>query len=292
MFYMSESKPIQMSPIGKDFPRSPYTLSERMVHAAREVALEGDVVVAWRAPRIDLKHEFVSQEPTPESPALVRAEFLPSAKQFFEHCGLDSSRINPVPLGEGFTHIVFSYTSPEGRAQVVKVSKPETAGLMNKGRRDESENISLITKYFSAFAVPTEIRSDPTTGKYVIIQDAVKGAPITNKSQTPEIDAQLAELMKCNRRLMKDTGHSMDFIGVPGFLSWARHQFKKFFERTSVFEISNLLLDQEGKIRIIDYDMLRFRNVTPKQAAISRLGFNMNRFVMKSYFNLDMKPKV
>lgn len=292
MFCMSEAKPTLMPPIGKDFPRSPYTLSERMVHAVREVAQEGDVVVAWRAPRIDLQHELVPQEPTPESPALVRAEFLPSAKKFFENCGLDPARINPVPLGEGFTHVVFSYTSPEGRAQVVKVSKPETEGLMNKGRRDESENINLITKYFGAFAVPTEIRSDPTTGKYVIIQDAVKGAPITNKSQTPEIDAQLAELMKCNRRLMKDTGHSMDFIGVPGFLSWARHQFKKFFERTSVFEISNLLLDEQGKIRIIDYDMLRFRNVTPKQAMISRLGFNMNRFVMKSYFNLDMKPKV
>lgn len=91
---------------------------------------------------------------------------------------------------------------------------------------------------------------------------------------------------------MKDTGNSMDFIGVPGFFSWARHQVRKFFEQKSVFDLSNLILDGQGKIRIIDYDMLRFRNVTPKQAFISRLGFNMNRFVMKSYFNLDMKPKV
>jgi hypothetical protein len=272
-------------------PKKP-KLAERLVHAVRELAREGDIVEEARQPKINIKHEYVVTPATPEAPAQVKAEFLPSAKQFFENCGLDASRINPVPLGEGLAHIVYAYTSPEGKAQVIKISKPESTGLMNQGRRDESENIRLITKYFGQFAVPTEIRSDPTTGRYVIIQDAIEGKPITNKSQTPEIDAQLQELMRCNRRLMKETGSSMDFLGVPGAWSWARHQFRRFFTRTSEFEVSNLLVDPQGKIRIIDYDMLRFRKISLRQRAISNLGFTANRFVMNAYFGVDMKPKV
>lgn len=279
--------------MGEVMSGTPFSLVERMAHAAREVAREGsEAADAAREPRVALHQSLIEHTVSPEAPSQIRAEFLPSAKLFFENCGLDSSRIDPIPIGEGYNHMVFAYHSPESVEKVIKIPKPETQGLMNKGRRDESENIHVITKYFSQFTVPTEIRSDPATGKYLIIQNVVEGDPITNKSQTPEIDVQLAELMRCNRRLMKDTGHSMDFVGVPGIVSWARHQFHQFFERTSVFEISNLILDTQGKIRIIDYDMLRFRNVSPRQGFISRLGFNVNRFIMKTYFGVDMKPKV
>lgn len=268
-------------------------LAERMARAAREVAdIDRKPIEPIRLPLVRLKKDALTHTPvSPETTSAVRAVFLPSAVQFFEHCGLDASRINPAPIGEGLNHLVFSYDNPNGTKQVVKVTKPETLGLQNKGRRDESENITLITKYFSQFAVPTEIRSDPATGKYVIIQNAVEGEPITNKSHTPDIDRQLEALMRCNRDLMKNTGHSMDFIGVPGFLSWARHQFRKFFVRQSVFEISNLILDDHGKIRIIDYDMLRFKNVSPRQKAISYMGYAANKAVMRLYFDQHMKPK-
>lgn len=268
------------------------SLPERMARAAREVAQMGEEKPQLRLPLVRLKRDELTQVAvSPEADSQVRAVFLPSAITFFENCGLDASRINPAPIGEGLNHLVFSYDNPNGTKQVVKVTKPETLGLQNKGRRDESENITLITKYFSQFAVPTEIRSDPATGKYVIIQKSVEGTPITNKSHTPDIDRQLEELMRCNRRLMKDTGHSMDFIGIPGFFSWARHQFRKFFVKQSVFEISNLILDPEGKIRIIDYDMLRFRNVSPRQKITSYLGYTANKVAMKLYFDQDMKPK-
>lgn len=269
------------------------SLSERMARAAREVAdIDRKPIEPLRVPLVRLKKdEMTHMIVSPETNAEVRAVFLPSAVTFFENCGLDVSRIDPVPMGEGLNHIVFSYANPDGRKQVVKVSKPETIGLQNNGRRDESENITLIKKYFSQFAVPTEIRSDPSTGKYLVLQDEVHGDPITNKSHTPNIDRQLSELMRCNSRLMKDTGHTMDFFGVPGFFSWARHQFRQFFVHNSTFEISNLILDPEGKIRIIDYDMLRFRNSSPRQKIVYMLGYTANKIAMKAYFGLDMKPK-
>lgn len=268
-------------------------LAERMARAAREVAdIDRKPIEPIRLPLIRLKKDELTHTPAShETPSEVRAVFLPSAVQFFEHCGLDASRINPAPIGEGFNHLVFSYDNPNGTKQVVKVVKPETLGLMNKGRRDESENITLITKYFSQFAVPTEIRSDPTSGKYLIIQNEVHGTPITNKSHTPDIDRQLTELMRCNRNLMNDTGHTMDFFGVPGFFSWVRHQFRQFFTHKSTFEISNLILDDQGKVRIIDYDMLRFKHVSPRQKAISYLGYAANKAVMRLYFDQHMKPK-
>jgi hypothetical protein len=220
-----------------------------------------------------------------------KAEFLPSTKLLFNAVDVDASRVNPVPLGEGLNHIVFSYASPDGRQRVVKIPRESTQGMMVGGHTDERENIDLVQKYFPQYAVPTEILTDQNTGAYVITQDVVKGTPITNKSRTKEIDMQLKDIMKANGKLMKETGHSMDFVGVPGFLSWVKHQYKKIFTRTSVFEVSNLLVGDDGKIRIVDYDMLRFKNISLKQRFISDLGYATNFYIMKWYFGVNVKGK-
>lgn len=218
-----------------------------------------------------------------------KAEFLPDTVSFFHRCGIDATLVNPVPMGEGLNHVVFEYMSKEGGKKVIKVPRESTKGMMNNGTHDERENITLVMKYFPDFAVPTQIKIDPDTKNYIVVQDAVEGTPVTNKSQTNEIDMQLQEIMKANRLLMKETGFSMDFVGLTGVMGWAKHQFKQFFTRKSVFEVSNLLVDAKGNIRIIDYDMLRLNNVSLYQGLVARAGFGINYYLMKWYFGVDMK---
>jgi len=176
--------------------------------------------------------------------------------------------------------------------KVIKIPRESTIGMMNSGRNDERENIALAMKYFPNFAVPTEVRTDIDSGKYIVVQDAVEGPPVTNMSQTKEITVQLQEIMKANRLLMKETGHSMDFVGLPGFVGWAKKQFRKFFLHTSVFEISNLLIDDTNRIKIIDYDMLRLQTVPFTKRVVSNLGFRVNYYLLKWYFGVDMKKQM
>ncbi len=61
--------------------------------------------------------------------------------------------------------------------------------------------------------------------------------------------------------------------------------------RKSVFEVSNLLVDENsGKVYIIDYDLFNFgKKPSLKKRLISSFGFFINRIMMKHYFAVDIK---
>lgn len=220
-----------------------------------------------------------------------KAEFLPATAEFFRNCGIDPNYVNPTPLGEGLTNVVFAYIAPDGSNKVVKLSRDARKGFMSTGYEQDAENIALVKKYFGEYSVPTEIHQDPKTGKYLIVQDAVHGKAITNKLESPSIRAQLVDMARLNREMMRQTGYSMDFIGVPGMLTWVRHQFRQIVTNKSEFEISNILVDQDGKLKIIDEGLLRLnKSKTPKQWMGSTSGFLANRLIMRLYFGVDLQP--
>ncbi len=221
-----------------------------------------------------------------------RAAFLPETAEYFQNCGVDPERVNPKPIGEGLTNVVFAYMSPEGTQKVIKVARQMRKGFMSTGYGQDAENIALVRKYFGSYAVPTEIHQDPKTGRYLIIQDAVQGKAITNKEESPAIRAQLVDLARLNREMMRQVGYSMDFIGVPGFLTWLRHQYRGLMTRSSTFELSNLLVDEQGKVKIIDEGLLRFRDVPIKQRLTTSMGFFANRLIMRLYFGVDLQPDI
>ncbi len=220
-----------------------------------------------------------------------RAEFMPSTAEFFRRCGIDPQYVNPTPLGEGLTNVVFSYIAPDGSPKVIKMARQMRKGFMSTGYEQDAENIALVKKYFGEYAVPTEIHKDPDTNNYLIVQDAIEGKAITNKIETQGIRSQLADMARLNREMMRQTGHSLDFIGVPGFLTWLRHQYRGILTKKSEFEISNILIDKEGKLKIIDEGLLRFKGVPLKQSSIANIGFMTNRLIMRLYFGVDLLPQ-
>lgn len=222
----------------------------------------------------------------------TRAEFLPATAAFLHNCGVDSQYVNPIPIGQGFTHIVFSYL-PEGEhPKVIKIPRVISNSFMSTGYRDDKQNIDLVKKYFGAYAVPTEVRLDNKTGKYLYVQNAVNGKPVTHLTETQSVRSQLTDLARLNREMMRQTGHSLDFIGVPGFFSLMRHQIRHLFSKKSAFEVSNIFIDDTGKLKIIDDGLLRFKDVPFQQGMTSNIGFLLNRVIMRLYFGVDLKPKI
>lgn len=39
---------------------------------------------------------------------------------FFRRCGIDPQYVNPTPLGEGLTNVVFSYIAPDARRRLLR----------------------------------------------------------------------------------------------------------------------------------------------------------------------------
>lgn len=269
----------------KDIPRNEYTKP-----AETAVSIRPTIAMEKHSPEA-IKAKKIAKKPLP---ALWgnRAEFLPAITAFFKNCGIDPERVNPVPMGEGLTNVVFAYQAPDGSSKVVKIAREMRKGFMSAGYEHDADNIALVRKYFGAYAVPTEIRKDPASPKYLILQDAIAGKPVTNKLESQSIRAQLTDLARLNREMMRQTGHSLDFIGVPGFLTWLRHQFRQIITRKSEFHLSNIHVDQHGKLKIIDEGLLRFKNVPFKQWVVANIGFLTNRLIMRLYFGVDLQPHV
>ena len=96
------------------------------------------------------------------------------------------------------------------------------------------------------------------------------------------------KITELNQKLFTEKKLALDFVGMPGFISWIQKQFSKLIMRKSVFEVSNLLIDEkDGRVYIIDYDLFNFS----KKRLISSFGFFVNRLMMKHYFGVDIKKK-
>lgn len=245
--------------------------------------------------RVDPKIERAKEKKLAKEPEPMlwkeKAEFLPATASFLEHCGIDPKRVNPTPLGQGLTHIVFAYYPPEGDMKVVKIPRNTSVGFMSTGYHEDLDNVQLVQKYFGEHSVPTDIRLDTTTGRYLYVQDAVKGKSVTSLTESQNIRTQIADLARMNREMMRQKNVAMDFLGVPGFLTLLRHQFWSIISKKSHFELSNIMEDQNGKLKLIDVGLIRFDHVPFKQWLVSQVGFFVNRMIMRLYFGVDIKPK-
>lgn len=222
----------------------------------------------------------------------TKAVFMPATAEFLKNCNIDPAYVNPKPMGEGLTHIVFDYRPFTGERKVVKIPRAVSKGLMSSGFEEERENVAIIQKYFGEYAATTEVRQDPKTKKYLTVQEAIVGETVKSSTETQMVRTQLADIMRLNREMMRQTGHSLDIIGLVGGMSWLRHSVRSIFTQKSDFDVSNILIQKDGKLKIIDFDVIRFKDIPPQQWAISQFGFAANRVIMRLYFGVDMKPKV
>lgn len=215
----------------------------------------------------------------------------PETHNIFAQCGIDTRYVSQKPIGWGLMHDVYGYTVPGEPKKVIKVPKIDAIGLMHEGLADEAENIRLVQKFFGTYAVPTIIKPAPDGKNYVIVQDFVEGKPVTSHTESTAIRAQISDIIRLNREMMRQVGRSLDFIGMDGAKGWFFHQVGKFFNKESEFAITNLIEDAQGNIRLIDCDTFAFSEHIPiKQKAASQLSFLVNRVMMQWYFGLSIKP--
>ena len=230
-------------------------------------------------------------EKTPAPPLWKsKVEFLPATASFLSNCGIKPEYVNPAPIGQGFTHIVFDYV--DGMVpKVVKIPRAVSPQFMSSGYGEDKENIEIVKKFFGEYAVPTEIRMDQTTGRYLYVQEKIKGRAVTSLDEPQSIRTQIADLARLNREMMRQKNITLDFIGVPGFLSYLRHRFWSIISRKSHFDLSNIWADENGKLKIIDVGVERFGKRMPlKQKFISWVGTLVNRLAMRLYFGVDILP--
>lgn len=245
----------------------------------------------------------IPNTPIPDSaPSIETISEKPYYTSTFTHdvsdslvrCGIQVDYVNPTPLGEGANHLVYSYLIPDEPHRVIKIAKTKSVTtLTHGGSQGEKEGIGLAQKAFASYAAETSVKDDQkNTDKYVVVQEAVRGKPISNLrfKESSQIKNQLIEIVKLNNKLYNEKGMCLDFIGMEGFKGWFKKQFKKLFIKNSEFEISNIIENEEGKLKIIDFEYFDLnKNVGIKKRVINTIGMGVNRFLMKHYFNLDIK---
>jgi hypothetical protein len=278
-------KDIRVTPERRTFAVAEYDASKR----EKQEHINGRVSMDKRSPEAILESKV--NKITLPTLWKQKAEFLPATMGFFQSVGISHEHVNPVPIGEGLTNVVFAYQPPESPKKVIKIARQMRKGFMSTGYDQDRDNIALVRKYFGAYAVPTEIRINPETKQYLIVQDAVTGKAVTNRTESAHVRAQLVDIARLNREMMRQTGHSLDIIGVPGFLTWLRHHFTRIVTGKGEFQLSNILEQPDGKLKIIDEGLLRFRGVPLKQRFISNLGFLANQIIMRFYFGVDLQPQ-
>lgn len=208
--------------------------------------------------------------------------------------GIQVDFVNPTPLGEGANHLVYSYLIPQEPPRVIKIAKTKSVTtLTHGGSQGEKEGIDLAKNTFKEYAADTSVQDDPLNkDKYIVVQEAVKGKPISNIriKGSSQMQNQLSDIVKLNSKLFKEKRMCLDFVGMAGFKGWFKKQFKKLFFKDSEFEVSNIIENEEGKLKIIDFEYFDLnQTVDFRKRVVNRIGMEVNRFFMKHYFSLDIK---
>lgn len=224
---------------------------------------------------------------------IYTSDFTKEIADSLRRCGIKVEYVNPTPIGQGANHIVYMYQEPGYRKRVVKIGKPTSVTTMTEGPEEEKRNFEIASENFPEFVAQTDVITDPQNSNfYCVIQDAVNGQSLTNKyvRNRPEIKRQLENIIRLNNDLYRRERMSLDFVGMPGFKAWLNRQKYKFILRKSEFEVSNILVDENGRLKIVDYEFFYpHHDESFSKRFKGFFGLFVNRILMKHYFGVDIK---
>lgn len=230
---------------------------------------------------------------TQQSKPVYSAVFRKDLEASLVRCGIHTKYVNPVPIGVGANHVVFYYSEPGLPEKVVKLGKSLTIVSMTYGKDEEQENFRIAQRHFKSYPAAAEVRIDPQNPSFFcVIQELVHGTPLTNKliKENADIQRQLKEIVHYNNELYRQEKMSLDFVGMSGFSSWLKSQFTKLLFRKSEFQVSNILVDSNNILKIVDLEYFKFKNhISLGKRLLNLIGFSVNRILMKHYFGLDIK---
>ena len=233
------------------------------------------------------------------SPTLTQkipaAEFTTQTAEALKRCGVNPDLFNPENPILGAGHVVFK-SKPSSGGKVLKIGRTprNIINTMTEGYEGEKANLDLAVKYFTRkYIPPTEVYKDHQLKPefYCVVQDTISGKHLTNiiVQNNPALLSQLEEIIQMNARLYREKRITLDFIGVNGVVAWLKELFSGYVLRKRELPVSNILVDKDGNLKIIDFEFFDFS----KQAGIKKKLVNWfctttNRILMKHYFGLDI----
>ncbi|MBA3788865.1 hypothetical protein H0X32_00525 [Patescibacteria group bacterium] len=145
-------------------------------------------------------------------------------------------------IGSGADSIVYQY----GENQVIKFSSLHLL-IGKKMRQKLRADYKLCKEYFNDFIVETEEVGDANSSQHIEIQAYVKGVPLQAKHvRNPEVREQLERIITALEKMEKEGHAPIDLIGYSGLLTRSLH---------------NVLIDEKGKLRIIDATLFETQSV-------------------------------
>ncbi len=206
-------------------------------------------------------------------------------------CGIEPDKVNPRLLGKGGNHKVYRFKNGE---QIVKIPINPHIGTVGSAE-EEKNNIDLYLQYFPNFSVPTYFL-ESSVGCCVVM-DYVKGRLMT-KDDVFEIDStgskrltpvgeQLGTIIQANKRLIDEKGKMIDLVGLEGLIGAVR----SLGSNSKPAQLTNVRI-KDGKLRIVDYDLVSLRNFKRPLAKTQAIFvFQLNQQVLSHHFKLDYARK-
>ncbi len=147
-------------------------------------------------------------------------------------------------IAKGGDRKVYMY----GSDKVVKISTL-TFFLGKKLRKKLVYDYAICKKYLPNFVVDTVDVTPSGTNGYIEIQDFIKGEMLTKRHlKDSRVREQFKGLLVGMRQMTKAGYPEMDLMGNRGIF---------------VSRLSNILVDQQGSLRIIDTTLLESKSVGP-----------------------------
>lgn len=176
--------------------------------------------------------------------------------------------------------------------------------LFEENFEGTAKDIALATQLFGEFIPPTTIEKDAECG-YVIHQRRVHNArPLTvaDISAQPNLQAELAELLRLNAEAQQQSNASLDLYGFAGLYRSAKHSVvRRMFwllgqrPPRQKPELANILVGslEEGKkktdhVYAVDCSLLHLNAQSTLEYARANTLFRLHKTMLKQQFGLPL----
>jgi hypothetical protein len=152
----------------------------------------------------------------------------------------DKTKIGKI-IAKGGDRSVYKY----GENEVIKFS---SLVFFCKGvHKKMVHDYTVCRTYFNDYLVPVTDVSDPQKREYIEIQPYIKGEVLSFKHvKDSNILIQVKEIKDISEKMTRDGYPGVDLVGHGGMLKLC---------------LSNILVDEQGKLRIIDIAIMETRSV-------------------------------
>jgi hypothetical protein len=152
----------------------------------------------------------------------------------------DKTKIGKI-VAKGGDRSVYRY----GENEVIKFS---SLVLLCKGVHHKMVyDYDICKRYFNEYVVPVLDVSDSLKREHIEIQPYIQGEILSYKhTKDPDILIQIKEIKDISEKMIKDGYPGIDLVGYTGMCT---------------LRLSNILVDENKKLRIIDISLLETRSV-------------------------------